>query len=91
MNALMARLSMRLVLPAARSCGLAAPGGPLPAPTGQRFKRLSRPLLRKGDSLMKTAGQQGDAIRRRGQTATAMRLLKTRPAFTRRCITSCTD
>ena len=92
MNSLLARFTIRLALPALMLCGLAALGDPLPAPAEQRFEQLSQTLVRKADALMEQADEQREAIRGgAGQTATAMRLLMTMPAFTRRCITSCTD
>ncbi|HPF74480.1 MAG: hypothetical protein H7A20_00285 [Rhodanobacteraceae bacterium] len=93
MNTLLARFSMRLALPALLLCGLAALGDPLPAPAEQRIEQLSETLVRKADSLMERAEANKDTVRGGGsnQTATAMRLLMTMPAFTRRCITSCTD
>ena len=86
------RLTLRLALPALMLCGLAALGDPLPAPADQRFEQLSQTLARKADALMERADERRETIRSGGgQTATAMRLLMTMPAFTRRCITSCTD
>ncbi|MEZ5464273.1 MAG: hypothetical protein R3F22_03395 [Lysobacteraceae bacterium] len=96
MNALFApiwtRFTLRLALPALMLCGLAALGDPLPAPAEERFEQLSQTLVRQADTLIEKAEEQRDAMRGgAGQTATAMRLLMTMPAFTRRCITSCAD
>ena len=92
MNALLARFTLRLALPALMLCGLAALGDPLPAPAEERLEQLSQTLVRKADKLIERAEEQRDVIHGgANQTATAMRLLMTMPAFTRRCITSCTD
>lgn len=86
------RFILRLALPALLLCGLAALGDPLPASADQRLEQLSQTLVRQADSLIGTADVRREPIRSGGgQSATAMRLLMTMPAFTRRCITSCTD
>ena len=93
MNALSApiwtRFTLRLSLPALMLCGLAALGDPLPAPAEERLGQLSQTLVNKADTLIEKAAHKHEAVSGGGEAATAMRLLMTMPAFTRRCITNC--